>query len=135
MNRGGEDRIVRARTRVMMNKLDSGYDSCLLRKSLDGLKQAGQQCNLKLNKNMGLKQSLNERCLYIKPIVNRYLFVLIYVDDILVAIQETGLIIKFKNYLSKEFNLKDYGQAKYILRIDIQKVTVATPLFCQKRII
>lgn len=43
MNREGEDPIVKARAQIMPNKLDSGCDSCLLRKLLHGLKQAGRQ--------------------------------------------------------------------------------------------
>lgn len=116
--------MVKERAQTMLVKLDSGCDSCFLRKSLYGLKQAGRQWNLKLNKkltDMGMKQSLNEPCLYFKQNGNIYLFVLVYVDDILVASQERGLITKFKNELSKEFDLKDYGLAKYMLGIDIRR--------------
>jgi hypothetical protein len=50
-----------------------------------------------------------------------HLFVLVFVDDILIASECEGRITRFKNELRKEFELKDYGKVKYFLGIDIQR--------------
>jgi hypothetical protein len=45
----------------------------------------------------------------------------VYVDDILIASQKRVCIEKFKKELAGEFDLKDFGVAKYILGIDIER--------------
>lgn len=119
-----EDPSVVERARAMLKSIDSGGDTCLLRKSLYGLKQAGRQWNIKLDKklkDMGLSQSLNEPCLYTRIQGGEHLLVLVFVDDILIASEKEDRITRFKSELKKEFDLKDYGRAKYFLGMDIKR--------------
>lgn len=119
-----EDPVIVENAKEMLECLEAGGDTCLLKKSLYGLKQAGRQWNIRFDKklkDMGLEQSLNEPCLYMRHQDDKYLFVLVFVDDVLIASDCEGRICRFKNELKKEFDLKDYGKVKYFLGIDIKK--------------
>lgn len=48
---------------------------------------------------------------------------LVYVDDILVASRNMNNIIKSKNGLSSEFEIKDLGKAKYCLGLEVKQCT------------
>ncbi|KAG6401021.1 hypothetical protein SASPL_137866 [Salvia splendens] len=47
--------------------------------------------------------------------------VVIYVDDILIASSDTTLIASFKDFLAAHFKLKDLGNPKYFLGIEIAR--------------
>lgn len=121
-----KDPEIKEQASRMLSDLKTGGDTCFLKRSLYGLKQAGRQWNKRLDekfKYMGLIQSLKEPCFYYKNIDNRgtKLFVTVFVDDILVASQKRECIETFKRDLNKEFELKDYGLASYFLGIDFVK--------------
>ena len=48
-----------------------------------------------------------------------YIYLLLYVDDMLITSKNRSLINKLKVQLSSEFEMKDLGEAKRILGIDI----------------
>ncbi|CAF4883114.1 unnamed protein product [Pieris macdunnoughi] len=133
------DESLKEQARKMLNDLKTGGDVCRLKKSLYGLKQAGRQWNKRLDnklKSMHFKQSLKEPCLYYLDgnSIDTSIYLAVYVDDLLIVSRNKGLIQSFKDELSKEFDLKDYGLAKYILGIDIVKNEYATKLSQQKYI-
>lgn len=120
----GEDPVISKSAKEMLESLEAGNDTCLLKKSLYGLKQAGRQWNIRFDKklkDMGLEQSLNEPCLYMRHKDGKHLFVLVFVDDVLIASECEDRICRFKNELNSCFELKDYGRVKYFLGIDVQK--------------
>ncbi|GJX48932.1 retrovirus-related pol polyprotein from transposon TNT 1-94 [Tanacetum coccineum] len=49
----------------------------------------------------------------------QFMFLVLYVDDILLATNDFGLLHKTKEYLSKNFEMKDMGEASYVIRISI----------------
>lgn len=91
-----------------------------LLQSLYGLKQAAYDwyftCNEELVK-LGFVSSESDPCLYIY--LEKQLFVLIYVDDISIFSPTKGPIQWFKDQFAKKFKIKDLGELKRILGMEI----------------
>ena len=52
---------------------------------------------------------------------NSFVYLLLYVDDMLIASKDKCLISKLKSQLGREFEMKDLGVAKKILGMEIQR--------------
>ena len=96
---------------------------CLLLKSLYGLKQSPWQWYKKFDEFM-LRENFNrssyDNCVYFKRIKEgSYLYLLIYIDDMLLIGKDIKDINGLKNALKSEFKMKDLRPAKRILGIDI----------------
>ena len=50
---------------------------------------------------------------------SKYIFLFLYVDDILLASNDTDLLIATKKLLFSHFDMKDLGEASYVLGIQI----------------
>ena len=50
---------------------------------------------------------------------SKFIILVLYVDDILLGVNDIGLIHDVKNYLSKKFEMKDIGEASYMIRLEI----------------
>ena len=50
-----------------------------------------------------------------------YIYVLLYVDDMLIASKSKSAIDKLKKDLSFEFEMKDLGKAKKVLGMEIER--------------
>ena len=48
-------------------------------------------------------------------------FLVLYVDDILLATNNRGLLDEVKQFLSKNFDIKDMGDASYVIGIKIHR--------------
>ena len=98
---------------------------CKLVKSLYGLKQAPCQWNKCFDQFMtknGFVKSEFDLCVYMKKLKDGgYVYLLLYVDDMLLVAREMTEIKKVKEMLAKEFAMKDLGPAKRILGIDIDR--------------
>ncbi|KAG7559229.1 Ribonuclease H-like superfamily [Arabidopsis thaliana x Arabidopsis arenosa] len=96
---------------------------CLLKKSLYGLKQSPRQWNQKFDefmKSQGFHRSVNDPCVYHKgSTIDDKIFLLLYVDDMLVAAKDLEKIKVLKKSLNKEFEMMDLGPAIRILGMDI----------------
>ena len=88
---------------------------CLLKKSLYGLKQSPRQWYLKFDEFMishGYCISQFDSCVYYKFLSSSGgIYLLLYVDDILIACKQKEEIQKLKVELSTEFEMKDLGAA------------------------
>ena len=51
--------------------------------------------------------------------VDKFIILLLYVDDMLIVGQDVDMIQKLKRELSKTFDMKDLGSAKRILGMEI----------------
>ncbi|KAL6345174.1 hypothetical protein AAG906_013658 [Vitis piasezkii] len=62
-------------------------------------------------------------CVYVKSLDDdsSFIFLLLYVDDMLIAAKSMVEVNKLKSLLSKEFDMKDLGAAKKILGMEIHK--------------
>ena len=95
---------------------------CRLKKSIYGLKQASRQWYLKFNDTVlsyGFVEMTVDRCIYMKVVGSKFIILVLYVDDILLAASDRGLLHDVKNYLSSNFEMKDMGEASYVIGIEI----------------
>lgn len=97
-------------------------DVLKLNKSLYGLKQSAKCWNDKVNTillNLGFVRSDNDFCLYSMVCVENKLYLLVYVDDIILAGNNLVLMDNIKQKLAKELDLKDKGELKHFLGLEI----------------
>ena len=67
----------------------------------------------------GFKESIVKQCIYMKVSGSKYIFLVLYVDDILLAANDTDLLFETKWLLFGHFDAKDLGEASYVLGIQI----------------
>jgi len=95
---------------------------CKLQRSIYGLKQASRSWNIRFDqavKSFGFEQSIDEPCVYSKIKDGKVVFLILYVDDILIIGNDVGSLTSVKMWLTKQFQMKDLGEASYVLGIRI----------------
>ncbi|GKA79058.1 putative reverse transcriptase domain-containing protein [Tanacetum coccineum] len=121
--------------------LPEGYNNesntkvCKLNKSLYGLKQALRQWNAKLTTALaehGFEQSKFDYSLYTKYNGEKFIALLVYVDDIVITGNDNVGINDFKVFLSTKFMIKDLGVLKYILGIKVVENDLGLCMFQRK---
>ena len=98
----------------------SGSKVCKLQRSIYGLKQASRSWNIRFDE-FGFSQNLDEPCVYKKTNGSAVVFLVLYVDDILLIGNDVSVLQSVKIWLSKNFSMKDLGEATYILGIKIYR--------------
>jgi len=97
---------------------------CLLHKSIYGLKQAPRTWFLRLSQalmELGFTASTVDTSLFTFHHSTMFIFVLIYVDDIMVTSNANTVINTLISYLDFEFAIKDLGELSYFLGIQVTK--------------
>jgi hypothetical protein len=97
---------------------------CRLKKSIYGLKQASRKWYLKFHETIrkfGFNENEKDNCLYAKFKSGKFIFLILYVDDILLASSDVSLLLETKKFLSSNFDMKDLGEASYVLGIEIHR--------------
>lgn len=98
---------------------------CKLIKSLYGLKQSLRQWNKRFDEFMhknGFKRSDYDSCLYYRGNqIGEVIYLLLYVDDMLIISKERTNIELMKSWLKSEFEMKDLGTVSKILGINIKR--------------
>lgn len=95
-----------------------------LKKSLYGLKQAARVWNKTLHEELianGFEQNQTDRCLYVKKEDGNICYLLIHVDDLLVAGNDETFIDRLMEEIGKRFEIKDLGGVKHYLGIDVHR--------------
>ncbi|KAM1000142.1 hypothetical protein ACFX2A_006927 [Malus domestica] len=95
---------------------------CKLNKSIYGLKQASRQWFMKFDQKvtaMGFIENKIDDCIYVKVCGSKFVFLILYVDDILLASNCMNMLLETKGLLSKTFEMKDMGNASFVLGIEI----------------
>lgn len=95
---------------------------CKLNKSIYGLKQSAYVWNKTINKafiEMGFKPSAADPCIYMKQASDRFIYICLYVDDMLIAAKYTKDIEAVKTEIRTRFSIKDLGHARYVLGMEI----------------
>jgi len=97
---------------------------CKLKKSIYGLKQASHQWYYKFHQvvvSFGFETNAIEDCVYHKFSGSKYIFMILYVVDILLATNDKKILHETKRFLSKKFDMKYLGEASFVLRIQIYR--------------
>ncbi|KAD2132529.1 hypothetical protein E3N88_41798 [Mikania micrantha] len=97
---------------------------CKLKKSIYGLKRASRSWNLHFDEKIieyGFIKNEDEPCVYMKTSGSTVVFLILYVDDILLIGNHLPVLKDVKSWLSKCFAMKDLGEAAYILGIKIYR--------------
>ncbi|WJZ98697.1 hypothetical protein VitviT2T_017207 [Vitis vinifera] len=97
---------------------------CKLRRSIYGLKQASRSWNIHFNKTIEKFDFIKceeEPCVYKRFSGSTIIFLVLYVDDILLIGNDIPAMQGTKVWLSKQFSMKDLGEAAYILGIKIYR--------------
>ena len=97
---------------------------CRLKKLIYRLKQASRQWYLKFDrtiKGFRFKENVEDNCVYTKFKNGKYIFLILYVDDILLASSDINLLLETKKFLSSNFDIKDLGEASFVLGIEIHR--------------
>ena len=95
---------------------------CKLKRSIYGLKQASRSWNIRFdqaNKSFGFEQNLDKPCVYKRNRDKVVMFLVPYVGDILLIENDVGVMSSLKVWLSSQFDMKDLGEANFILGIKL----------------
>ncbi|KAG8503271.1 hypothetical protein CXB51_001260 [Gossypium anomalum] len=110
---------------------------CLLKKSLYGLKQSPRQWYKRFDSFMtshDFKRSSFDSFVYFKKNSDgSFVYLLLYVNDMLIAAKDKGEIRKVKAQLSEEFEMKDLGPAKKILGMEILRDRKISKLYLSQK--
>jgi hypothetical protein len=106
--------------------IDPKYDGkiCKLQKSIYGLKQATCNWNLHFDevvKGFGFIKNVEEPYVYKKVSGSTTVFLVLYVDDILLIKNDILMMEVVKFSLRKSFSIKDLGKVVFILGIKIYR--------------
>ena len=88
------------------------------------MKQASRSWNLRFDesvKDFGFIKNEDEACVYKKISGSAIIFLVLYVDDILLIGNDIPTLQNVKSWLGKYFSMKDLGEAAYILGIKIYR--------------
>ncbi|RVW47128.1 Retrovirus-related Pol polyprotein from transposon TNT 1-94 [Vitis vinifera] len=66
-------------------------------------------------------ENVIDQCIYLKVNGSKVCFLVLYMDDILLATNDKGLLHEVKQFLSKNFDMKDMGEASYVIGIKIHR--------------
>nr|GEV17630.1 retrotransposon protein, putative, Ty1-copia subclass [Tanacetum cinerariifolium] len=97
---------------------------CKLQKAIYGLKQASHSRNLCFHEKVtqfGFSRSEDDSCIYVKVSESVVVFLVLYVDDILLIRNDIPTLQNVKEWLGKCFAMKDLGDASYIIGIKIYR--------------
>ena len=102
----------------------SSGNACKLLKSIYGLKQASRSWNQCFDETVirfGFIKNPEEPCIYKRIVNHTCTFLVLYVDDILLIGNDIPEMTSVKVWLSKQFSMKDLGEASCILGIQIYR--------------
>lgn len=112
-------------------KLPPGFETkfgngkvCRLKKSIYGLKQAARAWHKTLHKvliHMGFKQCSSDLCLYVLKNDGKSCYLLTYVDDLIIACENEGIIIQIGDKLMKNFEIVSLGDVRHYLGLNIER--------------
>ena len=82
---------------------------------------------------LGFTRSKADHCVYFKLICDRVIYLVLYVDDMLLVGNDKEIIQDLKTQLSSKFDMKDLGAANYILGMEIKRDRAKRKLWLNQR--
>jgi hypothetical protein len=73
------------------------------------------------HKKFFFKENEEDNCIYAKFRSGKIIFLIMYVDDILLASSDGSLLLETKRFLSSNLDMKDLGEASFVLGIEIHR--------------
>jgi hypothetical protein len=107
-----------------------------LKKTLYGLKQSPRMWYQKFDTYiLGLEfvRSRVDHSVYSKQVGNQFIYVVLYVDDMLLVGNNMDVIKEVKSQLSSKFDMKDLGAANFIFGMEIKRDRANRKLWLNQR--
>ncbi|OWZ20505.1 Integrase, catalytic core protein [Phytophthora megakarya] len=95
---------------------------CRLDKAIYGLKQEASAWCKPIHRvfvKIGFRSCVADECIYVKVKEGRYMYICLYVDDMIIAAKSSEEIQEVKAALKSAFKMKDLGEAKFIIGMKI----------------
>eukprot|EP00268_Persea_americana_P033657 TRINITY_DN3330_c0_g1_i11.p1 TRINITY_DN3330_c0_g1~~TRINITY_DN3330_c0_g1_i11.p1 ORF type:complete len:627 (-),score=65.47 TRINITY_DN3330_c0_g1_i11:2488-4368(-) len=95
---------------------------CRLNRALYGLKQAPRAWFERFSTSIisiGFSQSAHDSALFTRFSPSGCVFLLLYVDDMIITGSDTTGILSLKSFLHRQFEMKDLGHLRYFLGIEV----------------
>ena len=104
---------------------DSAEVVCRLKKAIYGLKQSPRQWYARIDEffvhTLGMERNKADDCVYVRRQGGQILIIALYVDDLLIACSDLSILNNTKRELSNRFKMKDLGESRIILGMDITR--------------
>ncbi|WRX23199.1 Reverse transcriptase [Theobroma cacao] len=116
-----EERIYMTQSEGFIKK-GHEHKVCELHRSIYGLKQASRSWNIRFDtaiKSYNFQQNVDKPCVYKRIQDKKVIFLVLYVDGILLIGNDIGMLSTVKGWLNHQFNMKDLGEASYVLGIKL----------------
>ena len=97
-----------------------------LLKSLYGLKQASYIWNKLLDntlKKLGFNRCSKDICVYLYKSGNVFVILAVHVDNMLIVLNSKSKLVEIKLGLAQHFKVKDLGEVKFLLGIEVSQVS------------
>jgi Reverse transcriptase (RNA-dependent DNA polymerase) len=97
---------------------------CKLKRSICGLRQSPRAWNKRLCEDLkgcGFKSLVNAESVFYGFITGSVVYLIIYVDDILVARSYGKAVLTAKKSLRELYTIEDLGKAEYFLGVKIER--------------
>ena len=72
----------------------------------------------------GFIENIVDQFSYLKVSRNKFIFLVLYIDDILLAWNDLGLLYDTIYFLNQNFDRNDISEASYILGIEIHRIRI-----------
>ena len=95
-----------------------------LNKSLYGLKQSGRNWNTVLHTYLvenNFVQNQSDTCVYTMSNDNETIYILVWVDDLIIAASNEEALSRTKKVLANRFKMKDMEKLSYFLSFDFEQ--------------